>query len=224
MNEIARFALEGAAALADETLLALILGGRDGGRDRASQLLAQHRTLDALSRAEPDELRNQAGLTRQQATRVLAALHLGRRSLRRHLAELPTVCSPESAFQVFAPSFTGCETEELHAIYLDRRRRLLARRSLSRGSDQFTVVDPRQIYRPALRLGASAVILAHNHPSGDPTPSHQDREVTRRVGEAGRILGISLLDHLVIADERFVSLAAEGAVPPPGTSGLAWTA
>jgi DNA repair protein RadC len=110
-------------------------------------------------------------------------------------------------------------------LFLDRRRRLLAHRALTRGSDAFTVVDPRQVFRVAVGCSASAVILAHNHPSGDPTPSRQDEDVTRRVVQAGRTLGIPVLDHLVVAGARYVSLAESGAVPELGdrVEGACWT-
>ena len=95
-------------------------------------------------------------------------------------------------------------------MFLDRRRRPLAIRCLTRGSDGFTVVDPRQILRVAVELGATGIILAHNHPSGGPTPSEHDRTVTRRVARAGDLLGVRLLDHLIVGHEGYRSLAEEG--------------
>lgn len=100
----------------------------------------------------------------------------------------------------------------------------MAHRRLTHGSDAFTVVEPRQVFRYAVGLGASAVILAHNHPSGDPTPSAQDREVTTRVARAGALLGLPLLDHLVAGDGAWVSLAAEGLLPTWGPPPPSWTA
>ncbi|MCA9566709.1 MAG: JAB domain-containing protein [Myxococcales bacterium] len=117
----------------------------------------------------------------------------------------------------------GLEVEELHGLYLDRRRTVVARRTLTRGSHAFTIVDPRQIYRVALQLGASAVILAHNHPSDDPEPSPQDIDVTARVARAGRVLGVPLLDHLVITRGRWTSLAALGHVPVTAEIASGWT-
>jgi DNA repair protein RadC len=111
---------------------------------------------------------------------------------------------------LLAGPLRALEHEELHALYLDRRNRPMAVRALTRGSDAFTIVDPRQVFRPAVRLGALAVILAHNHPSGDPSPSPADLEVTRRVDRAGKVLGIRLLDHLVITAGAETSIAERG--------------
>jgi DNA repair protein RadC len=133
------------------------------------------------------------------------------------------VVTPTEAAAVFWPLLAGRAEEALVVLALDRRRKVLGSTVLTVGSDAFTVVDPRQVFRWALmqgRSGAAAVILAHNHPSGDPTPSSQDRDVTRRVAAAGRLLGIPLVDHLVCADDpsapdrlRFQSLAASGDLP-----------
>lgn len=136
---------------------------------------------------------------------------------------IPLADSPDRAFDAMAPLLCGFEVERLVAVALDRRRRILAVETLTIGSDAFTVVCQRQIYRWALRHNAHGVILGHNHPSGDPTPSAQDREVTLRVARAGAVLGIPLVDHLVEGSGEFRSLAAEGLLPTfaPGAS---WTA
>ncbi len=110
----------------------------------------------------------------------------------------------------FIPLIGHCEYEVLAALFLDRRHRVLAEKIITKGNDAHTIVDPKQIYREALHLGAAAVILAHNHPSGDPEPSETDIEVTRRVGMAGRIINIELIDHLVIASRRWVSMRERG--------------
>ena len=107
----------------------------------------------------------------------------------------------------------GLVQEQLHALYLDRRRYPVALRRLTQGSDRYTVVDPRQIFRTAMGVGASAVILAHNHPSGDPAPSEQDCHVTERVARAGETLDIVLLDHLVVGHRGYRSMAEEGLLP-----------
>lgn len=137
------------------------------------------------------------------------------------------VCTAAEAASIFSPLFDGLGDEELHAIYLDRRHQLMCHRRLTVGSDRFTVVDPRQIYRPAIEVGAAAVILAHNHPSGDVTPSAQDSEVTRRVGSAGRVLGVTLLDHLVfgLGHSGWTSMREVGAMDTYGSGeGSSWTA
>ena len=136
----------------------------------------------------------------------------------------PVVRSPADVYDLLAADMAHLPTEELHGLYLDRRQRLLHRRQLTRGNDRFTIVDPRMVYRVAVELGAASVIVAHNHPSGDPTPSSADAEVTRRLAEAGALLGVPLLDHVVIAAEGHASLAETGLLerwssPPVGITG-----
>ncbi len=107
-------------------------------------------------------------------------------------------------------------------MYLDRRRRPLALRALTRGSDAYTVVDPRQVFRVAVAVGASAVILAHNHPSGDPEPSSQDVRITERLAQAGNVVGVPLVDHLVLGSPEFRSMAEEGHLPEWGPVEPMW--
>jgi len=132
-----------------------------------------------------------------------------------HVAEPPPpaggITSPRDAHRLFLPHLTGHATERLVVAALNRRRHAIAIETLTVGNECFTIVDPRQIYAWALRQGrsgASAILLAHNHPSGDPTPSAQDVDVTRRVIRAGRTLGLPLLDHIVVGSlGRYTSLA-----------------
>lgn len=206
--------------LGDVELIATVLGQGAPGLMAAAAVLSRHGGLDGLSRADVlDLITPELGLA--AATRLHAALVLGRRVLQASGPRIEPILTPEAAHARMGPSLTALGAEELHALYLDRRRAPLAHRRLTRGSAQFTIVDPRQIYRPAVQLGAAAVLLAHNHPSGDPEPSAQDHQVTRRVAEAGRTLGIPLLDHLVIAGDTYTSLAARGTLPLPGDSAYA---
>ncbi len=221
-----RFLESGDDELGDAELLALVLGTGTRGRSAlrlSVDVLERFGSVDALAQASASEVMEVGGVGPAVAARVLAALAVGRRSLRPPL-HAETVGDAASAWRLLGPGLSGLPREELHALYLDRRHRPISRRSLTRGSDAFTVVDPRQVFRPAVALGATAVILAHNHPSGDPTPSAQDRDVTRRVATAGRVLGVALLDHLVVAGGTFTSLAEQGALPRWATSEPAWTA
>jgi DNA repair protein RadC len=112
------------------------------------------------------------------------------------------VTGAHDALAAVSPYLVGLDQEVLVVVALNRRHRVVAGEVLTRGSDRFTVVDPRQIFRWALlqgRSGAHAILLAHNHPSGDPTPSQQDRDVTRRCARAGSLLGIPVLDHIIVA-------------------------
>lgn len=207
----------GVGALSDAELLAVVLGSGVRGRPVtavAAALLADHGGGAAgLGPAEAASLAAVPGVGLARALRVVAGVELGRRSVRPARLSDGAIVGPESAWRVVGPRLAGLAVEELHALFLDRRHRPLAHRVISRGSDAYTVVDPRQIFRLAVGLGAAAVVIAHNHPSGDPTPSSQDREVTRRVAQAGRILGVPLLDHLVGAGDRYASFAAMGELP-----------
>ena len=129
---------------------------------------------------------------------------------------LDSVVAPEDVYAIVAPLLVGKTCENLVVVALNKRRHLLNAEILTVGSDAFTIVDPRQIFRWALMQGpsgASAIVLAHNHPSGDPTPSAQDKDVTKRISSAGRVLGIQLIDHIVVGGTSFVSLAERGELP-----------
>jgi DNA repair protein RadC len=126
----------------------------------------------------------------------------------------PLVTSPDVAARHLAPLLAGFDHERFAVLGVDRRRRVIGSQVLTVGNDGFVIVDPRQVYRWALLHKADAVIVAHNHPSGDTTPSHQDVDVTRRLARAGEAIGIPLLDHLVVCGpHRWASLAERGHVP-----------
>ena len=125
-------------------------------------------------------------------------------------AERPQVTSPENAAAIVTPLLAGRDREHCLLVSLDVKHRLLGVSTVSVGSVDHTFMGPREVFREALLIGASAVFLAHNHPSGDPTPSSDDRQVTRRLAAAGTTLGVDLLDHLVVGDPAGVSLARLG--------------
>jgi DNA repair protein RadC len=213
MRSRERYATDGGAEFGVHELVALVLGTGTASRsvlEVAGALIDQFGGYRALSRAQVQELAAVHGVGLARAVRLHAAFELGRRALAVPEEHDRPVTGPADACAWLGPGLRGLVVEELHALYLDRRGRPLGRRMLTRGSDAFTVVDPRQVFRPAVALGAAGVVIAHNHPSGDPTPSPQDRDVTRRVAAAGRVLGVPLVDHLVIADDGVVSLAELG--------------
>lgn len=199
----------------DAELLALVLGtgtSRRSALEIAADLLVTCSGPAGLARRSVPELCAVSGVGMARAVRIHAAVQLGRRSLSAPPTASP-VCTPAAAWAELGPGLQGLADEELHALYLDRRRRTLCRRVLTRGTDGLTIVDPRQVFRAAVGLGASAVILAHNHPSGDRNPSPQDRAVTRRVAQAGNLLGVPLLDHLIVTATGFTSMAEAGLLP-----------
>ncbi|MEZ4320964.1 MAG: DNA repair protein RadC [Myxococcota bacterium] len=215
----------GPGPLGDAEIVALVLGTGVRGTPAigvARDVLDAFGGVGGLRDAEPRELSETHGLGPARAIRLHAALQLGRRALSASTTG-SSIRTPEAAHRVLAPDLMGRADEELHGLFLDRRRRVIGHRVLTRGSHAFTIVDPRQVFRVALKLGASAVILAHNHPSGDPTPSAMDRDITDRVAAAGRVLGVPLLDHLVLGGSRWTSLASEGAIAGIGPDIPLWT-
>ena len=120
--------------------------------------------------------------------------------------------SPEAAADVIAPTFANLDREACVVAMLDTKHRVLDVQLLSLGSIDHTFMSPREVYRAALGAGAAAIVIAHNHPSGDPEPSTDDEAVTRRLHKAGETIGVSLLDHLVIGGDRWVSLARRGVI------------
>lgn len=217
-----RYALEGPTDFGEVELLALVVGtgtAERSSRQIALALLERFGDVDGLAAAPVQALTAISGVGMARAVRVHAACTLGRRA--RRVPPGAAVRNAQQAWQVLRGRMEGLPHEELHALYLDRRGRPLGRLCLTRGSAAFTIVDPRQILRPAVELGASGLILAHNHPSGDPTPSDEDRGCTRRVEQAARTLGVSLLDHLVLGRDSYVSLAELGVLqrwPGPGVA------
>lgn len=208
-----QYGVTGPDELGDIELIALVLGTGAGGRTVraiATELVERHGTVKAMASASAGALAAVRGVGPARAVRLHAGLTLGLRAAR----QLPSLEEPvrdaAGAARWFVPALGDRVTEELHALFLDRRNRPLAYRHLTRGSDRFTVVDPRQVMRIAVELGAHAVLVAHNHPSGDPEPSAEDLAVTRRLKQAGEVLGVNVLDHLVIGGTRWVSLAERG--------------
>ncbi len=210
-----RYLLRGPEGLGDEELLALALGNGCAGlpaRHVAAGLLQRAGGLAGLPALPAGALLDVAGVGPARAVRLHAALALGRRALAAVDEGCPVLSAADAAAW-FRPRLAGLPHEELHALLLDRRQRVLAYREISRGNDAHTIVDPRQLLREALLHRACAFIVAHNHPSGDPSPSQADVEVSLRLDRAGRLVGVELLDHLVVTGERWCSLRELGMLP-----------
>jgi DNA repair protein RadC len=210
-----RYLIAGPDGAGPADLIALLLGTGSGGRSArsiATDLLDRFGGLHGLLAASPAALAEVRGVGPARAIRLHAGLVLGQRAVTEARFHAEPVLAPDAAARWFTPALEGLDHEELHALYLDRRSRPLAYRRLTSGSDAFTVVDPRQVLRPAIELGASALIVAHNHPSGDPEPSDEDRRATRVLITAGNVLGVGVRDHLVVGNGRWVSLASRGEI------------
>jgi DNA repair protein RadC len=188
------------------SLIALCLGGKDADTVAAAVRLGAAVDLPALSQASAGSLRVRGGLSPARAARLAAAFALGRRVQITSLPARPSLRSADRVHEQLAPELRGLSQETFHVLLLDGKHRLLSRQRVSEGTLTSSLVHPREVFRPAVREAAAAVIVAHNHPSGDAEPSAEDLSVTRRLIEAGRILGIPVLDHVVIGDGTYVSI------------------
>ncbi|MCC6408264.1 MAG: DNA repair protein RadC [Planctomycetes bacterium] len=160
-----------------------------------------------LARADASELSHELGLSLADAGSLAGAFRFARALASVQRTERPAVRSPRAVFELLEPELRGLDREAFHALALDGKHGLVRRYLVSVGTLTTSLVHPREVFRPALRFGAAALVVAHNHPSGDPEPSPEDEEVTRRLAQAGRLLGVPLLDHVVIGERRYVSLA-----------------
>ncbi|MHB0886074.1 MAG: RadC family protein [Bacillota bacterium] len=203
-----RFLAQGAEALSEAELLAIII--RTGTRaatavDVARRLLALDPAgLRYLVNARIEELAVVGGVGRVKAAQIKAALEIGRRLAMRQETRI-TIRSPKDAEAVVAERLRYQEQEHFLVVLLNTKHHVLGVETVSVGGLSSSVVHPRDIFKSPVRRNAAAVILAHNHPSGDPTPSREDIDVTKRLAEAGKLLGIEVLDHIVVGDNRYVS-------------------
>lgn len=199
--------------LTDVELLALILdtGTPPRGVDGlARDLLARFGGLRGLSRASLVELQRLPGIGPAKASRLQAALELGRRSVSRPLPPGEPIRSSRQVFDAYRPRLAHRDREHMLAVLLDTKHRMLKEVCVSVGCLDSTIVHPREVFRPAVAEAAAAVILVHNHPSGDPAPSAEDRAVTRRLAATAEVLGVELLDHVIVARQGCISLRDAG--------------
>jgi DNA repair protein RadC len=199
----------GAEALRDAELVAVILrtGTREAGVVAlAERVLKEFGGLRPLSRAAVDEIRRIPGMGEVKAIELKAALELGKRLAEFNERERPRIRSSEDVSRLLMIRFKDCEAEQFKCLLLNTKNEVLRTVEVSSGGLDATMALPRDVFRQAVREGATGVIVAHNHPSGDPEPSREDIALTKRLVEAAAVLGIRLLDHVVFGDGRFVSL------------------
>lgn len=205
----------GPAALSDPELVALLLRTGGPGGDAlslAEVLLGRLGGLGGLATARGAELRTE-GIGPAKSASLEAALELARRLATRRLQRGERVTGPSDVFRHFHARLRDEAHERFLVLLLDGRHRVLREEVVSQGTLTASLVHPREVFRPALREAAAALVLVHNHPSGDPAPSKEDRDVTARLQHAGEVLGIPVLDHVIVAEQGFVSLREEGLLP-----------
>jgi DNA repair protein RadC len=205
--------VHGARALGDNELVALLLGSGCNGRGAlvvANELLAGRGGLHGLVRARCDDLARVAGVGPARAARVVAAIELGRRTLAERPRARLQVQAPDQAARLLMPAFGGRDVEQFGVLLLDTKHRVIRTSVLTVGTLNSTTVEPRDVFREAMLGGAAALIVFHNHPSGDPSPSPDDVELTRRLVAAGVLIGIDVVDHIILGDVRYCSFKEMG--------------
>ena len=203
----------GARALGDNELLALVLGHGSRECDSlaiANALLTGRGGLHGLSKSTADELLRATGVGRAKAAQVIAAIELGRRTLTRTEQHRAQLLSPADTVALLMPAFGGRPVEQFGLVLLDTKYRVIRTAVVAVGTLNSTVVEPRDVFREAVQGSAAAVVVFHNHPSGDPRPSADDVVLTVRLKEAGVLLGVDLIDHVILGDTRYFSFKEMG--------------
>ena len=204
----------GPGALATRELIGIIIGSGQTGRsalDVAGDLLqSKDGSLRRLAAAAQKDLESVAGVGPAVAARISAALELGRRLAREGPNERMRIRGPRDVYERCAPSMRDLLQEEFRVLMLNTQHAVVRELLVTRGTLDTSLVHPREVFRAAVAEATSAVILVHNHPSGDPTPSAEDRDVTRQLAQAGRIIGIPVIDHVIVGDARYVSFVEAG--------------
>jgi len=203
----------GAAGLATADLVAVILGTGTIGcpaESLAKALVDRVGGLRPLAAQTPVELASVPGLGEARAARILASLELGRRFAAEPLARGAAFRAAEDVFRHHHARMRELRVEQFRAFLLDGKHRVIREELISQGTLTASPVHPREVFGPAIRHSAAALVLVHNHPSGDPSPSSDDLDITRRLAEVGGLVGIRVLDHVIVGDGAFVSLADRG--------------
>jgi len=208
-----RFATCGASSLSNTELLAILL--RTGVRgesvlDMAERILAHFGGLRGLAGASLEEITSMPGVGRAKATAVLAAAELGRRLFGLEMEQCPIVRTPHDVAELLMGRLRFLDREHFLVVLLSARNQPLGVETISVGHLTASLVHPRELFKSAIQKSAAAIILAHNHPSGDPMPSQEDLLLTKRLREGGELLGIEILDHVIFGDNKYASLKEKG--------------
>jgi DNA repair protein RadC len=206
----------GARALTNAELLAVLFGTGRGGRtalDIAVGLLeVTEGSLRRLAQRPSAELLRLEGIGPTKAGRLMAAFELGVRLAQEEKPPAFRIREPEDVVRLFNGRLRDLQVEEFHLLALDSQSQVLREVLITRGLLNSSLVHPREVFRAAIAEAAAGIIVVHNHPSGDPTPSAEDRAVTRQLSEAGRLLDLPLYDHVIIAGDRHLSFATAGLI------------
>ncbi|MGN1401316.1 MAG: DNA repair protein RadC [Bacillus sp. (in: firmicutes)] len=208
-----RFIRNGPQSLSNKELLALLL--RTGTKNESvlqlsERLIAHFDGLRMLKDASIEEMISINGIGEAKAIQILAAVEFGRRITNLCYDDRFVICSPEDCANYCMNDMRFLSQEHFVCLYLNTKNQVLHRQTIFIGSLNASIVHPREVFKEAFRRSAASIICLHNHPSGDPTPSREDIEVTKRLVECGELIGISVLDHLIIGEKKYVSLKEKG--------------
>ena len=204
----------GPKTLSDSELLAIILrtgNKRENVLNVANKLFSKH-NVKSLSRLGIGTLKKELGIGDAKACQIVACFELGRRLARFKEDKKPSIKNAKDIAKIFIPEMSSLKKEHFKGIYLDSRKKIIKEETIFIGSLNESVIHPREIFQIALNENAAALILIHNHPSGDPKPSGQDIEITKELIKAGDILGIPVLDHIIIGDKKYFSMREKGLI------------
>jgi len=215
MNAREKTLFYGPKVLSNRELIALVIGSGCAGKDAetlAGDILAYGQGLEDLGTAEVRELSDVYGIGSAKACSIVAAFELGKRMAAAAAQQKPRLDAAQQVAAMLIPEMAGVKQEHFFVFCLNSRLRVISKHTVSIGTVDSAPVHPRDVFAPAIRQKASAVIVAHGHPSGDPTPSPEDISLTETLQKAGEIIGIKLLDHVIVAGECYTSLKQEGFV------------
>jgi DNA repair protein RadC len=210
-----RLVQNGAEHLSTTELLAIILRTGSSKRtalDLAEELLVVFKDLRGLAKASLVETAQCSGIGQAKAVQLKAAFELGRRVLTTNPYQLPMIKKPEDVFDLMKSSFQDLDREHFKVVHLNTKNQVLKIETTAIGILSSSPVHPREVFKEAIKMSSAGLILAHNHPSGDPSPSQDDILLTTRLREAGEILGIQVIDHVIFGDNRYVSLKERGQI------------
>ncbi|WP_269237530.1 RadC family protein [Flavobacterium flavigenum] len=205
--------LKGKNALSDAELIAILIGSgsrNESAVDLSKRILASVDTLNSLGKMSLAQLTNFKGIGEAKAIAIIAALELGRRRRAEDTVELTKITSSKIVFEIMQPIIGELPHEEFWVIFLNNSNKVILKSQLSKGGISGTIVDVRLVFKVALENGATGLILCHNHPSGGLIPSDADKQITRKIKQAGDSLDVKVLDHLIITETKYYSFADEG--------------
>jgi DNA repair protein RadC len=203
----------GAAALGDNELVAVVLGSGYAGSsalDLANVMLARTGGVEGLTRSRGEHLTRIPGIGAARAAQVLAAVELGRRTLTRAERFRVKVSNPREVAELLLPMYGNRPVEQFGVVLLDTKHRVMRTTVVTVGTLDASIAHPREIFREAVASGAAAIVVFHNHPSGDPEPSRDDLVLTHRLISAGVLMGVEVIDHLILGNVCYVSMKEQG--------------